>query len=343
MAGIVFSEASNVANSIYGNCQAPIKMLVESYGEECERKSMLPHLFKMETSENFAEMFTEMTGMDGFDPVGENGAYPEDHMQEGDGKMIVAETWKDSFSISQEMVEDSKVLDMKTKPRNFIRAYNRTREKYGAAMYAGAMCGLSNVPYRNKMFDITCADGKPLFSTQHPSATGKGNKQSNCFSNDFSLEALDLAESAMHLFEDHNGEIIEVAPNTILIPEYANLKREVFGAVGSDMDPDSANNAFNFQYGRWNVIMWPYLNQFLKKHLAEGKRPWIMMDDEFNKEYGGAVWVDRIKLAVRSVIDENTDANKWKGRSRFKAGFNNWRFAACGGMTGGTDLKTLGL
>lgn len=342
MPGIVFSEASNVANSIYGNCQAPIKMLVESYGEECERKSMLPHLFKMESSTNFAEMFTEMTGMDGFDPVGENGAYPEDNMQEGDSKLIVSETWKDSFSISQEMVEDAKILDMKKQPRAFIRAYNRTREKYGAAMFAGAICGMKSVPYRGKSFDISCADGKPLFSTAHP-AKGKGKAQSNAFSNDFSLEVLDMAETAMHLFEDHNGEILEVAPKTILIPEYAKLKREVFGAVGSDMDPESANNAFNFQYGRWNVIMWPYLNHFLKKHLAAGKRPWIMMDDEFNQEYGGAIWIDRIKLAVRSVIDESNDANKWKGRSRFKAGFNNWRFACCGGMADGTDLTTLDL
>lgn len=342
MPGIVFSEASNVANSIYGNCQAPIKMLVESYGAECERKSMLPHLFQMETSENFAEMYSEMTGMDGFDPVGENGAYPEDSMEEGDSKLIVSETWKDSFSISQEMVEDSKVLDMKKKPRAFMRAYNSTREKYGAAMYAGAMCGMKKVPYRGKNFDITSADNQPLFSTAHP-ARGKGKAQSNCFKNDFSLEVLDLAESAMHLFEDHNGEILQIAPKTILIPEYASLKREVFSAVGSDMDPESANNAFNFQYGRWNVIMWPYLNQFLKKHLAAGKKPWIMMDDEFNQEVGGAVWIDRIKLHIRSVIDESNDANKWKGRSRFKAGFNNWRFACCGGMESGTDLTQMGL
>ena len=342
MAGIIFSESSNVAGSVYGACQAPVRMLIEQYGEQCETESILPHLFKMGQSENFGDLLTELTGMDGFDPVGENGAYPEDSMQEGHSKLLVYETWKDSFSISEEMIEDNKVLDLKDKPMNFISAYNRTREKYGAAMYAGAMCGMKNVPYRKKNFDITSADGQPLFSTAHP-AVGKGAKQSNCFSNDFSLDILDRAESAMHLFEGHNGEILDVAPDTILIPEYADLKRSVFSAVGSDLDPAAATHAFNFQYGRWNIIMWPYLNQFLKLHMAKGKRPWMMMDAKFNERYGGAVWNDRVKLKVKSIIDENTDANKWKGRSRFKAAFNNWRFACCGGMEGGTDLTTMDL
>ena len=117
------------------------------------------------------------------------------------------------------------------------------------------------------------------------------------------------------------------------------LKREVFAAVGSDQDSVSNTHAFNFQYGRWNIIMWPYLNQFI----AKGSKPWIMLDSQFNENYGGAVWNDRIKLKIKSIIDEATDANRWKGRSRFNACFNNWRFAACGGMEGGVDLTTLDL
>ena len=40
-------------------------------------------------------------------------------------------------------------------------------------------------------------------------------------------------------------------------------------------------------------------------------------------------------------IDQNTDANVFKGRSRFGAGFNNWRgIALCGeGFENGTDLS----
>lgn len=338
MPGIAFSEGSNMANSIYGNCQAPIRMLIERYAEQCEKTSILPHVFKMQTSENYADLMTEMTAMDGFDPVGENGAYPEDSMQEGYQKLLVHETWKDSFSVSEEMVEDSKLMDLKDKPRNFISAYNRTREKFGAALFAGAMSGAKTVTYRKKTFDICGADGLPLFSTVHAPKV-KGAKQTNCFSNEFSLDAMDRAEAAMHLFKGENDEILDVEPDTILIPENAALKRSVFSAVGSDIDPAASTHAFNYQYGRWNVIIWPYLNQFVKA----GSKPWIMLDSKFNENYGGAVWSDRVKLVVKSIIDENTDANRWKGRSRFNACFKNWRFACCGGMTGGTDLSTLNL
>lgn len=336
MPGIIFSEASGVADSLYGNCQAPIRMFVEQYGEECERLSVLPHLFAMGTSENYGDYLTEMTAMSGFDPVGENGAYPEDSMEEGFGKLLRYETWKDSFSISQEMVEDSKLQDMAAQPRQFMAAYNRTREKFGAALFGGAISGSKAIRYRGKLFDATAADGQPLFHTAHKPKV-MGAAQTNLFRNEFSVDALDRAEAAMHLFKGENDEILEVAPDTILIPEDPVLKREVFKAIGSDLDPAGSTHAFNHQYGRWNVVIWPYLNQFI----AKGLKPWVLMDSRFNQNYGGAVWNDRIKLTVRSEIDPSNDANRWKGRSRFNATFKNWRFACCGGIAGGTDLTTL--
>ena len=108
----------------------------------------------------------------------------------------------------------------------------------------------------------------------------------------------------------------------------------MFAAIGADKDPATANNAFNYQFGRWTVICWPYLNKFI----TAGTAPWILLDSKYNEQYGGAVWNDRIPLAVRSTIDENTDANVWRGRSRWNATFNDWRFAAIGGISTGEDL-----
>lgn len=42
---IIFSESSNLNNSVYGNCQAPIKMFLEKRGEEFEQNSVLKNLF----------------------------------------------------------------------------------------------------------------------------------------------------------------------------------------------------------------------------------------------------------------------------------------------------------
>lgn len=330
---ITFSEGSGLNDSVYGKCQAPIRMFLEQRGEEFERESVLKNLFLMGTSDNYGDLLTTMTAMSGFEPVGENGAYPIDGFQEGYNKLIVYDTWKDSFSISAEMIEDSKLMDLRKQPAAFMTSYNRTRERFGAALYGGAIGAASSIQYKGKQFDITSADGVSLFNTAHPPKVS-GDDQSNLFKDAFSAAALGQMETAMQLFKGDNGETLDVAPDTILIPNIASLKNAVFAAIGADKEPTTANNAFNYQYGRWTVIIWSYLNEFID----DDTQPWILLDSKYNQTYGGAVWNDRIPLSVRSTIDENTDANVWRGRSRFNAAFNDWRFAAVGGVSTGSDL-----
>ena len=330
---ITFSEGSGLNDSVYGKCQAPIRMFLEQRGEQFEQQSVLKDLFLMGTSENYGDLLTTMTAMSGFEPVGENGAYPADGMQEGYSKLVVYDTWKDSFSISAEMIEDAKLMDLRKQPAAFMTSYNRTREMFGAALFGGAMKAQSSMLYKGKKFDLTAADGVTLFHTAHPPKVA-GENQCNLFKDAFSVDALGQMETAMHLFRGDNDEILDVAPDTILIPEIASLKKEVFAAIGADKEPTSANNAFNYQYGRWTVIIWSYLNQFITPSTA----PWVLLDSKYNQTYGGAVWNDRVKLSVRSTINDNTDANVWRGRSRFNAAFNDWRFAAVGGVASGEDL-----
>ena len=333
MANITFSEGSGLNDSIYGKSQAPIRMLIEARAEAFEEKSILKELFMQDTSKHWAERYTSMTAMDGFDPVGENGAYPLDGMQEGYSKTLEHVTWKNSFSISRELMEDGKLIDLKKKPVGFVKSYYRTRESLGAALFGAALQGAKVADFRGKKFDATAADGATLFNAAHKSKV-KGANQSNMFSDAFSVDALAYAEAAMQNFKGDNNELVNVAPNTILIPNDAALKKAVFAAIGADKDPDTNQNGFNYQFGRWNVLVWNYLNQFT----ADGVQPWILCDLDYNTEYGGAIFTDRTALDVRSTIDENTDANVWRGYSRFTAGFNDWRAFAVGGVSGGTTL-----
>lgn len=335
MGNITFSEGSGLQDSIFGKSQAPIRMFLEKRGEAFEQASMIKELFNEETSTHWGEKFTTMTAMNGFQPVGENGNYPIDGMQEGFSKFLENMTWKNSFSLSREMVEDAKLMDLKKQPAAFITSYYRTREKYAAALYGNAIQGNTTVNFGGKNFDIKTADGKALFATDHPSAI-KANKatQSNKFADEFSMDALGAMETAMQNFKGDNGEILDVAPDTIIIPNDYALKNDVFSGLGADKDPETSNNAFNYQYGRWNIIVWPYLKEFLGSVTA----PWILLDSRYNKEYGGAIWLNRTNLEVKSRIDDGNDANVWSGFARFVAGFNDWRFAAVGGITGGTEL-----
>ena len=131
-----------------------------------------------------------------------------------------------------------------------------------------------------------------------------------------------------------NDEILDVAPDTIVIPNIHSLKKAVFAAIGADKSPETANNGFNYQFGRWNVVVWSYLNQYI----TAGTTPWLLLDSRYNKEYGGLVWLDRVELEVSSKIDDNTDANVWRGYARFVAGFADWRGLFGGGIDSGSNL-----
>ena len=331
LANITFTEGSGLQDSIFGKSQAPIRMFIEKRGEAFEAESQLPNLFNMGKSTHWGEKFTTMTAMEGFQPVGENGNYPIDGMQEGYSKFLEHMTWKNSFSLSREIVEDSKLMDLKKQPAGFVTSYYRTREKFGAALLSAAIAGGSTVKYGGKTFDAKCADGLSLFNKAHTSKLGKAT-QSNLYADAFSVDALSAIECEMQGFKGDNGEVLDVAPDTILIPNIYTLKRDVFAAIGADKDPATANNGFNYQFGRWNVIVWPYLT------VKEGTAPWVLLDSRYNDEYGGAVWLDRTALEIKSRIDDGNDANVWSGYARFIAGFNDWRFAAVGGVTGGTQL-----
>lgn len=332
MPGITFMEGSGLQDSIFGKSQEPIQKFLEKRAEAFEQQSCIKELFDMGTSKNYAEKLTAMTGMEGFQPVGENGAYPEDHMQESYSKTLEHETWKDSFAISREMVDDAKVMDLRKKPEAFIAGYHRTRERFGAALLGGAMTKATAVNFGGKKFSTTSADGKCLFATDHPSKLGK-KAQGNLFADEFSNEALAAIEARMQDFRGDVGEVLNVMPTRIVIPNLYKLKMDVFAAIGADKDPDTANNGFNYNFGRWTVTIDPYLNEFI----TDGTAPWFVMADEYNRTCGGAVWFDRVALEVTSKLADN-DANVWKGYARFSAGFNDWRFAACGGVAGGTAL-----
>lgn len=333
MANITFTEGSGLQDSIYGKSQAPIRMFIEKKGEAFEQQSIAKEIFPVQKSEHWAEKVTGMTSMEGFQPVGENGAYPVDGMQEGYDKTLEHMTWKDSFSISREMVEDAKLMDLKKQPQSFITGYYRTRERFAAALLGAAIRKQTTVTFYGKKFDTKSADGVCLFSTAHAPKV-KGSNQSNLFSDAFSNDALMAAEERMQNMLDDNGNILDLAPDTILIPNLYTLKKAVFAAIGADKDPATANNGFNYTYGRWNVIVWPYLNQFITANTS----PWVLIDSNYNKDYGGAMWFDRTGLDVKSLIDDGNDANVWHGYSRFIAGFNDFRFAACGGVDGGTQM-----
>ncbi len=328
---VIFSEASGLNDSLFGKSVAPVRTVIEKNVEAFEEISMIPKVFFMDVGTHYAEKYTNETSLGDFENVGENGAYPKTSMQEGYSKIIEPATWKSSFEVTREMAEDGKDTKIKSRANIFATSYNRTREKFAAGLIGGGMNTKTIIGTHE--YDTTGADGVALFSTEHPSITG-GAKQSNLFKGAFSVDLFDAVQEKMQDFRDDDGNLLNVAPSTIIIPNSAVMKRKILAAVGSDTNPETANNAMNFQVGLWNVIVWNYLPKTIG-----GKPYFIMMDEQFKDDYMCLPFVDRVKLTVSSDKDPGTDALVYRGRARYNAGFNNWRCVAlCGeGITSGTN------
>ncbi|MEG2570931.1 MAG: hypothetical protein RSA70_05795, partial [Clostridia bacterium] len=179
MAGIIYSEGSGLNNSIFGKSQFPIRSVISQNTEAFEALSLISKIFVMDGSENFAEKYTSETSLGNFEDTGENGAYPKTSMQEGYSKTIIPMTWKSSFEVTQEMVEDAKNGKLKSKANIFATSYNRTREQFAASILAGGIG--DTIKFGSKDYDTTCADGKSLFNTTHTSITKGCADQSNKF------------------------------------------------------------------------------------------------------------------------------------------------------------------
>lgn len=326
-----------VTASLYGASQEPIAMVMEETAEAMDRISVAKLIFNKMDSDSFALALTGTTSIGDFEDVGEAGAYPENGFQEGFKKVIYPHEWKNSFSITQTMREDNKLLDMKNLGRNLIKSSKRTREKFFAALLGGAYQG-DTVKFgpKNTVYDVTAEDGKSLFNKGHISKTDKKLIQSNMFAGELSAANLGKIETQMQNFCDDNGNLLDIAPDTIIIPNISALKDAAFEAVASEKSPNTSTNAMNYQFGRWNIIVWNYLNRYIVSDRAA--MPYIVMDSHYNEEALGAIANERVALNVKSCIDEKNDNNLWKGRERYSGGFKDWRAFAIGGITDGTEL-----
>lgn len=340
---MIFSKASGVNDSAFGKSQEPIKMYLERLEESFEAMSMLDKIFFMDKTNQFGEKYAQETNLGDFAPVGENGNYPRSSLQVGFEKFIEPEEWKLAFAITQTMLEDGKVgKAIKKQGQNLMLSYHRTREKFGAEILRNAIgttMKFGSVDGKAKEFNVAGADGKAFFAPDHPSATrGTKLQQSNLFDESFSYDSLSYAEEAMQKFKDDDGQLLNINPDTIIIPNNARIKKRVFEVLNAEGIPGNSHNDGNFQLGRWDVIVWNYLSN--PAGITSGEDWWILMDSAARDIAEALVWLERVPLTVRSWIDNNNDANVFNGRARFGASPNNWRaFAACvPGM--GTKLTT---
>jgi phage major head subunit gpT-like protein len=335
MAQVIMTEASGRLKELYGEIQAPLMSLVTEKAEAYEAELVTNKLFAERKSEHSIEAYTNLTAIDSWAPVGESGAHPSGGQEVGYTQTLRNVTWKGSFALSRELVDDLQTGTMITRTDGFMRDYTRKRVLFFTRLIAEAMQGHNSFSQNGIPFSTLSADQKNVFNNAHPCKV-KGGAQSNVYSDAFSVDALFRAMTVQQNYWDDDGNILALTPNTIIIPNIASVKKLVFEAIGSYLDPNSSNNTYNVVGGDFDVIVLPELNKYVT---AGGTIPWLLFDSQYNASVDGLIRQERTELEIRDKVADNDDYVVY-GYARYTGGFVDWRPIMACGVAGAGALPT---
>ena len=326
---VIYSKMVGTNDAMYGKFIHPIKMLIESESNACEKNEpILKALFNVEKSNRYSETVIGESDFDVFQSVVEGAGAENDSVGQTFAKTISHHTFMKEFTITKEMADDSKIgiaADIKAKPAKFVRAYYKTRTKLACtALINGTK---NSCTFAKTKLDLTTGDGLSLFHNAHPYHNEKIKEtQSNYFSGNFNTASdleimLNKAANKLRNFKDENGEVMEYVADTIIIPtnrpEFEAMVKKV---VGSERTVGSNNNDINTQYGNWNIVVLPGWE-------SDDDRFMIMSSDA-NAQLSGSMFYNRVALDIHSWVDSHTRNLVWNGYCRIGVGFNTWKHIA---------------
>lgn len=321
---MIISKLSGLNNTAFGAVAAPIKQYLTDMDIAAKANSITEKIFPKETSDGFGENYSGQTGLSNFSAGNEGESYPENDFQDNYGKTILNDnTWRNSFPVTLEMVEDVKMGKIKNNASAFIDSYYNTMEEYAASFLTSAIS--TTHTFGGKTFSIAGGDTKALFATDHPYSSADSRTQSNLFNAEFTYENLSVIEAISGDIRDTIGRKINFKYDTLVLPyttRYDALQlQKVFEALNADGNPNTSDRAGNFHAGRWNIIWWNFLGA--PTGMTSGKSWWLMMDSNYVMKYKPFVNQERMDLTVSSYVREETDTNVWKGRARNKIDVTN--------------------
>ena len=201
------------------------------------------------------------------------------------------------FQVTREMWEDDQYGVMKKAPAALALTTVRTVENVTGDIFDNAFTS------------GTGGDGKYLCDTEHPRIDG-GTAISNVGTSALDEDGIETALVAMRGTLDGKGQKILVRPDTLLIPKELELETAVLmkstGRTGTNY------NEINAYQGRFNVIVWDYL---------DNTKQWYLLDSGLHEL--NFFWRIRPEFSQDESFD--TDAALYKVRARWSQGWSDWR------------------
>lgn len=331
---VIFSKHGGLNDEAWKTIDTELSMVIQDTDTEKNKDDeLVKALFNVKTSKKFGEKQGSMTEFGNFEEVTEGDNGIQDDYNMGFSKLIEHHQFIKTFMCTREAKDDGNIDLMKQTAANFVRAYKRSRAQFASdALTAEG----STFLYGTKSYDKTTGDGKALFATDHPGKKTGVPVQSNVFTNAFGSDATMLYTLANigRNFKNQSGNVMGYNFDTIIIPgNVPDLEDLIKRIIHSHQIVNSANNDINTQEGIWKLIVdhrWT---------AAAGKKPYILMSSEAQRELNAGVFFDRVPLDVSNEVLNKSRNLEWSGYARWSAGFNNWAAYILGGADNGTSLS----
>jgi len=285
-----------------------LSMAYEQEASKPELKGMREVFFNMASSDSAFEEFFYTTGVGDIPEF--NGQLTYLSVYPGFHTKIEHKEYAGGLQAERKLLDDKKYGVLDNRAAMLARAMARTQEKSAARLFTQAT---------STAYDfMTSEENKPLCSSSHLTKVG-GVSTATGFDN---TSTLSLTKSALttvwlkaRLFKLDTGERYEGWDNcAVVVPDaLADTASEI---VGSQKDPDSANNTVNMMYRRFKVIPYMRLDD-------TDTNDWYLVDlDGLKSDF---VWHDRIKAEYKNTIDWDTYAVLQAVYGRWSYGFKGWR------------------
>jgi hypothetical protein len=274
------------------------------------RTSLIPTVYDVRSSRLAQENVrgVGVLGSDGWN-FEDSGRVQYDDPNQGDKTTFTHAEFAKGVLVRRKFVDDN-LFDVLTDQASALGdSLYRKREKSGASVFNNAFTSTTN----DDGFSTLGADGVVLCSASHPQSDDDGTTWSNTGTTALSKAAVSSTRISMMDFEDDRGDIMDVMPDTILVPP--DLEDTGLEITKSMLDPTSANNAINPQAGRFRLLVWHYLTD---------ANNWFMLDSSRQRQF--LRWYERIPVEFAREEDFDTLIAKFRAYNRYSYGWVDPRF-----------------
>lgn len=198
------------------------------------------------------------TGFGRLKPFADGDDIPEVSRDKSYTTSVLYNNYGGTVMVTKNQIEDRDFTAELDEMKDLSRSYNQSIDESSMQLFNGGFATTVAVNGYNMTW---YGDGKPLFSTVHPTTTAGASTQSNASSTGIKLthDNLETGRLALTLQQTDNGRPLTLTTSPTLVTP-VSLEKKATESIASVLVPESSNNALNFFKGSMNLVTSAFLD-----------------------------------------------------------------------------------